>query len=161
MFATLYMQRLDCVLKTNSWKLCGYFVSFFCLPAGDFVILSYQYIPTFQLIFFFLIRNKHRSKLFLNSLLSLSIRGQTKWTPKYRKVTKLITWTTALSNSMKLWAMPCRATQDRRSWWRDLTKRGPLEKGMTNHFSILALKTPWTVWKAKKIGQWKMNFQGQ
>ena len=28
------------------------------------------------------------------------------------KITKLITWTTALSNSMKLWAMPCRATQD-------------------------------------------------
>ena len=31
----------------------------------------------------------------------------------YRKLTKLITWTTALSNSMKLWAMPCRAIQDR------------------------------------------------
>ena len=30
----------------------------------------------------------------------------------YRKLTKLITWITALSNSMKLWAMPCRATQD-------------------------------------------------
>ena len=30
----------------------------------------------------------------------------------HRKLTKLITWTTALSNSMKLWAMPCRATQD-------------------------------------------------
>ena len=27
--------------------------------------------------------------------------------------TSLITWTTPLSNSMKLWAMPCRATQDR------------------------------------------------
>ena len=26
--------------------------------------------------------------------------------------TNLITWTTALSNSMKLWAMPCRTTQD-------------------------------------------------
>ena len=26
----------------------------------------------------------------------------------------MITWTTALSNSMKLWAMPCRATQDKR-----------------------------------------------
>ena len=26
-----------------------------------------------------------------------------------------------------------------------LTKRGPLEKGMANHFSILALRTPWTV----------------
>ena len=36
-----------------------------------------------------------------------------------------------------------------RSWWRDLTECGPLEKGMANHFSILALKTPWTVWKGK------------
>ena len=27
-------------------------------------------------------------------------------------MTKLITWTTALSNSMKIWSMPCRATQD-------------------------------------------------
>ena len=31
---------------------------------------------------------------------------------KHRKLTNLITCTTALSNSMKLWAMPCRATQD-------------------------------------------------
>ena len=30
------------------------------------------------------------------------------------------------------------------SGWRVLTKCGPLEKGMANHFSILALKTPWT-----------------
>ena len=36
-----------------------------------------------------------------------------------------------------------------RSWWRVLTKHGPLEKGMANHFSILALRTPWTVWKGK------------
>ena len=28
------------------------------------------------------------------------------------------------------------------SWWRVLTKCGPLEKGMENHFSILALRTP-------------------
>ena len=28
--------------------------------------------------------------------------------------------------------------------WED-----PLEKGMANHFSILALRTPWTVWKGK------------
>ena len=26
------------------------------------------------------------------------------------------------------------------SWWRVLTKHGPLEKGTANHFSILALK---------------------
>ena len=30
----------------------------------------------------------------------------------HRKLTNLITWTIALSNSMKLWAMSCRATQD-------------------------------------------------
>ena len=29
-----------------------------------------------------------------------------------RKLTKLIIWITAFSNSMKLWAIPCRATQD-------------------------------------------------
>ena len=33
------------------------------------------------------------------------------------------------------------------SWWRSLTECGPLEKAMANHFSILALRTSWTVWK--------------
>ena len=47
------------------------------------------------------------------SLLSFSIRGQTDWKHSHRKLTNLLTWTTALSNSVKLWAMPCRATQDR------------------------------------------------
>ena len=37
----------------------------------------------------------------------------------------------------------------------------PPEKGMANHFSILALRTPWTVWKGKKIEHWKMNSPGQ
>ena len=37
-----------------------------------------------------------------------------------------------------------------RSWWRVLTKSGQLEKGMANHFSILALRIPWKVWKEKK-----------
>ena len=31
------------------------------------------------------------------------------------------------------------------SWWRVLTKRGPLEKRMANHFTILVLRTSWTV----------------
>ena len=69
----------------------------------------------------------------------------------YRKLTKLITWITALSNSVKLWAMPCRVTPNGRSWWRLLTKCGPLEKAMANHISTLALKTPWTVCKGKNI----------
>jgi len=47
------------------------------------------------------------------SLLSLFIRGQTEWKPhNHRKLTNLITWTTAFSKSMKLWAMLCKATQD-------------------------------------------------
>ena len=41
-----------------------------------------------------------------------------------------------------------------------LLLHGPLEKGMANHFSILALRTPWRVWKGKKIGHWKMNSLG-
>ena len=51
------------------------------------------------------------------------------------------TRTTALSNSMKL-SHPHGPPKMGRSWWRDLTECGPLEKGMANHFSILALRTP-------------------
>ena len=32
-----------------------------------------------------------------------------------------------------------------------LTKHGPLEMAMASHFSILALRTSWTVWEGKKI----------
>ena len=65
--------------------------------------------------------------------------------------TKLITWITSFSNSMKLWTMPCRATQHGWTWWRVLTKHGLLESGRANRFSILALWTPWTVWKGRNI----------
>ena len=56
--------------------------------------------------------------------------------------------------------MPCGATQDGRAWWRGLTGCSPLEKGMATHFSILALRAPWTVWKGKMIGYWKRNTPG-
>ena len=46
------------------------------------------------------------------------------------------------------------------SWWKRLTECGWMEKGMANCFSILSLRTPWTAWKGKKIGQWKMNSTG-
>ena len=32
----------------------------------------------------------------------------------------------------------------------NLTKQGPVENRMAHHFSILALRIPWTVWKGKK-----------
>ena len=47
------------------------------------------------------------------------------------------------------------------SLWRDLTECGLLEKGMANHFSSLALRTPWTVWKGKMLRYWKRNSPGQ
>ena len=47
------------------------------------------------------------------SLLSSPIsEGRRNKNHNHRKLTKLITWITALSYSMKLWVMPCRATQD-------------------------------------------------
>ena len=43
------------------------------------------------------------------------------------------------------------------SCWEILTKCGPLEKEMANHFSILVLRLSWTVLKGKKIWHWKIN----
>ena len=51
------------------------------------------------------------------------------------------TRTTALSNSMKL-SHACGATQDRRVMVERSDRMWSLEKGMANHFSILALRTP-------------------
>ena len=98
---------------------------------------------------------------FFNLSVNLAIRSS--WSePKnehhnHRKLTKLITWITALSSSMKLWAMPCRATQDGRVTVESSDKTWSTEEELGNHFNIFALRTPWTVWKGKKIGHWKMN----
>ena len=48
-----------------------------------------------------------------------------------------------------------RATQDGQVTVESSDKKCPLEKRMVNNFSILALRTTWTVWKGKKIGHWK------
>ena len=45
-------------------------------------------------------------------------------------------------------------------WWRVVTKRDPLEKRTSNHFSIHALRTPWMVWKGKMIWYWERNSPG-
>ena len=60
----------------------------------------------------------------------------------HRKLIKLITWITALSNSMQLGAMPGRATQDRWIIVESSGRKWPAGEGMANHFSILALRTP-------------------
>ena len=44
----------------------------------------------------------------------------------------------------------CGATQDRRVMVERSEECGPLEKGMANHFSILALRTPMNSMKKQK-----------
>ena len=61
------------------------------------------------------------------------------------------TWTTACLTQWNY--KPCHVGPPKTdgSWWGVLTKRGPLEKGMDNHFCILALRTPRTVWKGPHL----------
>ena len=107
-------------------------------------------------------QNKTQPVLPIRKLLKASYpyppEGRQNENHHHRKLTNLITWITALSNSKKLWAMPCRATKTDGTWWWVLAKPGPLEKGMANHFSVLALRTPWTVWKGKKDMTLKNEF---
>ena len=71
--------------------------------------------------------------------------GRQRQNHNHRKLTKLIT---VLCILMKLWAMRWRKPpKTDGSWWRVLTKHGPLVKGMASHFIILGLSVPWTVWK--------------
>ena len=46
--------------------------------------------------------------------------------------------------------MPCRATKRDGSWWRILTKRGPLEKGMTKPLQYSCLENPMNNMKRQK-----------
>ena len=62
-------------------------------------------------------------------------------------------------NAVKLWARLCRITKDRQVMVESLTKRGPLEKGMANHFSILALRIPWTVEKGSLLRGKKFKWE--
>ena len=86
------------------------------------------------------------------SLLSLSLRGQKEWKPQSQKTNQAnhmdhsLVW---LSETLSH-ALSGHPRWMDGSWWRVLTKRDPLEKGMANHFSILALRAPWTVWKGQK-----------
>ena len=75
----------------------------------------------------------------------------------HRKLIKLMTWIIALSKSMELWGMPCRATQDTRVMVESSDKMWSIAEENDKPFSILALRTPWTVWKGKMIGHWKRS----
>ena len=67
-----------------------------------------------------------------------------------RKLTKLITWITTCLIQWNYESCHVGPPRMDGSWWKVLTKCGTLKKGMPNHFSILSLRTPCTVWKGKK-----------
>ena len=89
------------------------------------------------------------------------IRGQTHWNHTHRKLVNLITLGPQPCLTQWNQAMPAGQSKTGESWWRGLTECDPLEKGMASHFSILALRTPWAVWKGKMIGYRKRNSPGQ
>ena len=53
------------------------------------------------------------------------------------------------------------ATQDGRVMVERFDRMWSTREGMANQFSILALRTPGTVWKGKMIGYWQRNTPGQ
>ena len=76
----------------------------------------------------------------------------------HRKLTNLITWTTALSNSMKLWAMPCRATQDGCVMVESSDKMWSTGEGNGKPLQYSCLENSMNSGKGKKTEHWKMNY---
>ena len=66
------------------------------------------------------------------------------------KLTNLITWTTALSNSMKLWVMPCRANQDRQVMVESSEKMWSTGEGNGKPLQYSCLENPMNWVKRQK-----------
>ena len=60
----------------------------------------------------------------------------------HRKLTNLITWTRALSNSGKLWAIPCRVTQDRQVMVESSDNLWSTEDGNSKQLQYSCLENP-------------------
>ena len=71
----------------------------------------------------------------------------------------LRSWIVALSNSMKLWAMPFRLkTCMTQGGWVIVASSDKMWSAGEGNGK--PLRTPWTVWKDKKIWHWKMSVPG-
>ena len=79
----------------------------------------------------------------------------------YRKLIKLIPWTTGLPSSMKLWAMLCRATQDGQVMVESSDKTWSTGEGNGKPLQYSCLENPMKIWKGKNIWHWKMNSPSQ
>ena len=104
---------------------------------------------------------------------TLSISGQTEYSYLYplesrqnenhshRKLTKLFTWITALSNSVKLWAMLCRATQDRGVTLESSDKMWSLGEGNSKSLQYSCLENPVNSMKRQKDRTLKGELPGR
>ena len=85
-----------------------------------------------------------------------SIRGQTEWKPQSQKTTN---WSHGLQTCLTQWNYdPCCVGPPKTdgSWWRVLTKHGPLERGWKNTSMFLPWETHEQYEKAKifDTGRW-------
>ena len=78
------------------------------------------------------------------SLLSFSIRGQTDWKPQSQVSNQSDHIDHSLFNSMKLWAMPCRATQDGWVMVGSSDKMWSTGEGKALTFPLTKALTRWT-----------------
>ena len=84
------------------------------------------------------------------SLLSFSIRGQTDWKPQSQKTNQSDHMDHSLSNSVKLWAMPCRATQDRQVMMERSDKMWSTREGNGKPLQYSCLENPMNSMKRQK-----------
>ena len=90
------------------------------------------------------------SRSFHKPLILLHQRADRMKTTINIKLTDLITWTTALYNSMKLWAMPCRATQDGRVMVESSDKTWSTGEGNGKLLQYSCLENPMNSMKREK-----------
>ena len=90
--------------------------------------------------------------------LILIYQGRQNKNHNHRKLTKLITWITALSNSMKLWAMPCRAIQDWMVMVESSDKTWSTGEGNGNPLQYSCLENPMNSMKKQKDMTLKNEF---
>ena len=80
--------------------------------------------------------------------------------PQSQKTT-LITWTTDLSRSRKLWTMPCRATQDRLVLVESSHKMWSTGERNVKSLQYSCLENPMNCMKRQKDRAWEMNCPGR
>ena len=75
----------------------------------------------------------------------------------------LPSWQSTLSNSMKLWGEPCHVGPPKMDEWvmvENSDKTWSTGEGNGKPLQYPCLRTPWTVWRGKKIGHWKRSSPG-